>query len=128
MNRLIDNLRAVGDLLMPRACVVCGAPLGLRERHLCLRCAADVPYTRFWRQPHNPLADRFNAVLEPAPSSTTRTSPSAVSTPPSWAATSPSPRILSMSTSSSPSPSTGPAAVPEATTRRRCSPRLLRQA
>ena len=64
MNRLIDNLRAVGDLLMPRACVVCGAPLGLRERHLCLPCAADVPYTRFWRQPHNPLADRFNAVLE----------------------------------------------------------------
>ena len=64
MNTLIDLLRAVGDLLMPRACVVCGTPLGLRERHLCLRCAADVPYTRFWHQPHNPLADRFNAVLE----------------------------------------------------------------
>ena len=64
MKELIDLLRAVGDLLMPRACVVCGAPLGIHERHLCLRCAADVPYTRFWHQPHNPLADRFNAVLE----------------------------------------------------------------
>ena len=62
MNKLIDYLRAVGDLLMPRACVVCGAPLGIHERHLCLPCAADVPYTRFWHQPHNPLADRFNAV------------------------------------------------------------------
>ena len=64
MKELIDLLRAVGDLLMPRTCVVCGAPLGIHERHLCLRCAADVPYTRFWHQPHNPLADRFNAVLE----------------------------------------------------------------
>jgi predicted amidophosphoribosyltransferase len=36
----------------------------MRERHLCLSCAADVPYTRFWLQKHNPLADRFNAVLE----------------------------------------------------------------
>ena len=64
MRKLIDYLRALGDLLMPRACVVCGAPLGIHERHLCLPCAADVPYTRFWHQPHNPLADRFNAVLE----------------------------------------------------------------
>ncbi|MBR2224873.1 MAG: ComF family protein [Bacteroidales bacterium] len=64
MRNLIDCLRALGDLLMPRACVVCGAPLGIHERHLCLPCAADVPYSRFWHQPHNPLADRFNAVLE----------------------------------------------------------------
>ena len=54
----------MGDLLMPRACLVCGRRLGLRERHLCLSCAADVPYTRFWLGAHNPLADRFNAVLE----------------------------------------------------------------
>ena len=49
---------------MPRACLVCGRTLRLREKHLCLACAADVPYTRFWLQAHNPLADRFNAVLE----------------------------------------------------------------
>ena len=64
MRRIVDLLRAVGDLLLPRVCVVCGRPLGLYERHLCLTCAADVPYTRFWLQSHNPLADRFNAVLE----------------------------------------------------------------
>ena len=61
---MIDFLTALGDLLMPRVCLACGRRLGIRERHLCLCCAADVPYTRFWLQPHNPLADRFNAVLE----------------------------------------------------------------
>ena len=61
---MIDFLTALGDLLMPRVCLACGRRLGIRERHLCLSCAADVPYTRFWLQPHNPLADRFNAVLE----------------------------------------------------------------
>ncbi len=64
MSRLKESLRAAGDLLLPRACLVCGQRLGLHERHLCLSCAADVPFTRDWIQPHNPLADRFNAVLE----------------------------------------------------------------
>ena len=59
-----DSIIALGDLFMPRACLACGCRLGVRERHLCLSCAADVPYTRFWLSPHNPLADRFNAVLE----------------------------------------------------------------
>lgn len=49
---------------MPRSCLVCGTRLGLQERHLCLSCAADLPFTRHWLQTHNPLADRFNAVLE----------------------------------------------------------------
>ena len=61
---MIDFVIALGDLFMPRACLACGCRLGMRERHLCLSCAADVPYTRFWMAPHNPLADRFNAVLE----------------------------------------------------------------
>lgn len=64
MNRIIDYIVALGDLFMPRSCLACGCRLGMRERHLCLSCAADVPYTRFWLAPHNPLADRFNAVLE----------------------------------------------------------------
>ena len=61
---MIDLVIALGDLFMPRACLACGCRLGMRERHLCLSCAADVPYTRFWLAAHNPLADRFNAVLE----------------------------------------------------------------
>ena len=62
--RMMDFVIALGDLFMPRACLACGCRLGMRERHLCLSCAADVPYTRFWLAAHNPLADRFNAVLE----------------------------------------------------------------
>ena len=64
MGRIVDFFYAMFDLLMPRACLTCGCKLGMRERHLCLACAADVPYTRYWLQAHNPLADRFNAVLE----------------------------------------------------------------
>ncbi len=61
---MMDFVIALCDLFMPRACLACGCRLGMRERHLCLSCAADVPYTRFWLAAHNPLADRFNAVLE----------------------------------------------------------------
>ena len=64
MNRIYEYFVALSDLFMPRACLACGRRLGMRERHLCLSCAADVPYTRFWLAAHNPLADRFNAVLE----------------------------------------------------------------
>jgi predicted amidophosphoribosyltransferase len=64
MSAFLLYLRALGDLLMPRECLACGRKLGMRERHLCLSCAADVPYTRNWLQAHNPLADRFNEVLE----------------------------------------------------------------
>jgi len=56
--------RALGDLMMPRACLVCGRRLGAREDHLCIWCAADLPLTFYWRRPHNPMADRFNAMLE----------------------------------------------------------------
>ena len=64
MSELKYFIRALGDLFLPRECLACVRRLGMRERHLCLSCAADVPYTRFWLQEHNPLADRFNAVLE----------------------------------------------------------------
>ena len=64
MNRIYEYFVALSDLFMPRACLACGCRLGMRERHLCLSCAADVPYTRSWLAAHNPLADRFNAVLE----------------------------------------------------------------
>ena len=61
---LHDALLALGDLFMPRACIVCGRPLGMRERHLCLICAADLPMTGYEIRRHNPMADRFNALLE----------------------------------------------------------------
>ncbi|MBO7070660.1 MAG: ComF family protein [Bacteroidales bacterium] len=61
---------AVLDFLLPRQCIVCGRYLGLQEKHLCLHCQADLPLTRNWLMPHNPMADQFNALLEhmkPAP-------------------------------------------------------------
>ena len=61
---LSETATALGDLFLPRLCVVCGAPLGARERHVCIRCAADLPLTRYWERSHNPMADRFNALLQ----------------------------------------------------------------
>lgn len=49
---------------MPRTCLVCGRPLGVEEQHLCIWCATETPLTYTWEQPHNPMADEFNTVLE----------------------------------------------------------------
>ena len=59
-----DVLTALGDLVMPRECIVCGRPLAMRERHLCIGCLADLPRTYFSNMPHNQLADRFNALIQ----------------------------------------------------------------
>lgn len=61
---LMDIGSAVGDIFLPRTCVVCGKRLLLRERFLCLPCAADLPLTYFWTVDHNPMADKFNALIE----------------------------------------------------------------
>lgn len=57
-------IRELMDILMPRECLVCGRQLGAQELHLCIWCAADLPETRYWELPHNPMADQFNALLE----------------------------------------------------------------
>jgi len=59
-----DVLTALADLVMPRECIVCGKPLAMRERHLCIGCLADLPRTYFSNMPHNQLADRFNALIQ----------------------------------------------------------------
>lgn len=61
---LSETATALSDLFLPRLCAVCGRALGVRERHLCLGCAADLPLTRYWERSHNPMADRFNALLQ----------------------------------------------------------------
>ena len=60
---LKTSLSALADLVLPRVCVVCGRPLLLREKHICLCCLADLPLTRFASQSHNPMADKFNAAI-----------------------------------------------------------------
>ena len=61
---LRDAGTALLDLAMPRHCVACRRPLGLRERFLCLECQADFPFTHFWERSHNPMADKFNALIQ----------------------------------------------------------------
>jgi len=55
---------ALSDLFMPRHCVVCGRTLGMREKHLCLWCQADIPYTYNWTESHNTMADKYNLLIQ----------------------------------------------------------------
>lgn len=64
MKRLSYMLCCVADLLLPRSCIACGEKLLLNEKHLCLGCLSDMPKTFFWTQKHNPMADRFNELLQ----------------------------------------------------------------
>ena len=57
-------LSSLADLLMPRVCVVCGRALLSCEKHLCMECGADMPLTCFEGLVHNPMADKFNALVE----------------------------------------------------------------
>ena len=61
---LIRSLKAVADLLLPRTCIACERALLLEEEHLCSDCLADLPLTRFHLLRHNPMADRFNAIIQ----------------------------------------------------------------
>ena len=52
------------DIFLPRHCLVCGDKLGLREKHVCLHCLADMPRTFYSDMPRNWMADRFNALVQ----------------------------------------------------------------
>ena len=62
------SLRDIGtallDPVLPRGCVVCGRELLLREQFICTQCLAGLPESFFWTLPHNPMADRFNAMIQ----------------------------------------------------------------
>ena len=61
---LRDAGTALLDLAMPRRCIVCQRPLTLRERFLCLPCMADFPFTHHWELSRNPMADKFNTLIQ----------------------------------------------------------------
>lgn len=63
MDAVGNIVRCLGDVLLPRECLVCGRRLGSHEDHLCIHCAADIPFTHDWEQLHNRTADRLNATL-----------------------------------------------------------------
>jgi ComF family protein len=50
---------SLGDLFFPRFCLVCGTKLDIGERHLCPRCADDIPLTYFWSWDGNPAEQRL---------------------------------------------------------------------
>ena len=62
------SLRDIGtallDPVLPRRCVVCGRDLLLKEHYICTTCLNGLPETFFWALPHNPMADRFNAMIQ----------------------------------------------------------------
>lgn len=58
------GLKAVLDLLIPRRCIVCEKTLGTSEKHLCSECHDDIPHTYYWHRKFNPMADRFNALIQ----------------------------------------------------------------
>lgn len=62
--KLKSALSAMADLAMPRVCIVCGTPLIPQEQDICTQCLVDMPKTRFWETFHNPMADKFNALVE----------------------------------------------------------------
>ena len=59
-----DWKAAVMDFFLPRHCVVCDSVLGPRENHLCDDCWSDLPHTYYWMLRNNPMADRFNALIQ----------------------------------------------------------------
>lgn len=72
--QILHALKSLADLLAPRECVVCGNILAPEEKHLCLYCLNDIPYTRFEGRTHNPMADKFNSKIEEGRSSANRES------------------------------------------------------
>lgn len=61
---ILRGMNAVADLILPRVCVVCGRKLLLEERHICLYCLSDMPFTYFWNLRCNNMADSLNGLLE----------------------------------------------------------------
>lgn len=61
---LKTSLTALADLALPRDCIVCGRPLALCEKHLCLPCLADLPETHFAAMRINHMADSFNELIQ----------------------------------------------------------------
>lgn len=60
----MNFLKAVGDVLLPRICIICERRLNVNEEHLCLHCWADMPLTYFWSSAHNEMADKYNRLIE----------------------------------------------------------------
>ena len=59
-----DISRCILDFFLPRTCIICEAVLYDDEKVLCGKCAGDVPHTYFWLLRNNPMADKFNGLIQ----------------------------------------------------------------
>ena len=57
-------LGCIVDFFLPRTCIICEAVLSDDEELLCRKCAGDIPHTYFWLLRNNPMADKFNALIQ----------------------------------------------------------------
>ncbi len=57
-------LTALGDMFLPRCCLVCETRLSADERFMCTDCEEDIPLTYYWDLPYNPAADRLNEAIQ----------------------------------------------------------------
>lgn len=64
INVLKSIAAVVLDYLLPRRCIVCGKILESEEIHLCGHCKGDIPHTYYWMLRNNPMADRFNDLIQ----------------------------------------------------------------
>jgi ComF family protein len=56
MKRLLNDLL---NLFFPRLCLLCQNPLIKEEKHICLHCLSDLPYTHYTEIQGNPIYDLF---------------------------------------------------------------------
>ncbi|MCI1779561.1 MAG: hypothetical protein LKI53_06330 [Bacteroidales bacterium] len=59
IKRTLFALKALEDFILPRSCRVCGKNLMVFEKHICLECLADFPFTGYWRLAESPADDIF---------------------------------------------------------------------
>lgn len=57
-------LGRIVDFFLPRTCIICETVLFDDEELLCRKCAGDIPHTYFWLLRNNPMADKFNALIQ----------------------------------------------------------------
>ena len=57
-------LGRIVDFFLPRTCIICETVLFDDEEQLCRKCAGDIPHTYFWLLRNNPMADKFNALIQ----------------------------------------------------------------
>ena len=59
MSMLRNALRAIGSLLFPSGCIVCGEHVTASMHGICTRCRYDIPLTNYWTNHDNPVKELF---------------------------------------------------------------------